>query len=156
MRNMKWLVAAVLAIPAAGCVESMDQSYGYSDGYYSPGYSSGYYPSSGYSSGYYATPSVNNYYYTPSPRVVTQTRYVPVPTPVPVPTRQADRSNDHRWHGSNDHRWSGNGNEHQPPQHVDRPHNPPPQANNNSGGNNSRHNGNWRDRDGDGKPDHRS
>ena len=89
MRYMKLLILAALAIPAAGCVESADQSYGYSDGYYSPGYSSGYYPSSGYSSGYYATPSVNNYYYTPSPRVVTQTRYVPVPTPVPVPTRQA-------------------------------------------------------------------
>ena len=87
MRNMKWLVAAVFALPAAGCVESVDQSYGYSDGYYSNGYAnSGY-----YSPGYYATPSVNNYYYTPAPTVVTQTRYVPVPTPVPVPTGQADR-----------------------------------------------------------------
>lgn len=152
MRNMKWLVAAVLAIPAAGCVESMDQSYGYSNGYYSNGYAnSGYYSSPGY----YATPNVNNYYYTPSPRVVTQTRYVPVPTPVPVPTHQADWSNDHRWNGNDDrHRPP------QPPQHVDRPHNPPPQASNpqpnNNGGNNNRHNGNWHDRNGDGQPDRRS
>jgi hypothetical protein len=153
MRNMKWLILAALAIPAAGCVESADQSYGYSNGYYAPGYSGGYYPSSGYSSGYYATPRVNNYYYPPSPTVVTQTRYVPVPTPVPVPVRQADRSNDHRWNRDN--------NQHQsPPQHVDRPHSSPPQASNpqpnNDTGNNSRHNGNWHDRDGDGKPDRRS
>ena len=152
MRNMKWLVAAVLAIPAAGCVESMDQGYGYSDGYYSNGYaSSGY-----YSPGYYATPSVNNYYYTSAPRVVTQTRYVPVPTPVPVPTRQTDRD---------DHRWSGHRDSPQPQQpshHVDRPQGPPPQASgnpqpgNNNGGNNNRHNSNWRDHNGDGQPDHRS
>jgi hypothetical protein len=75
MRTLKWLAVAALAIPAAGCVESMDQGYGYSDGYYSPGY--------------YAAPRVSNYYYTQAPTVVTQTRYVPVPTPVPaaVPAR---------------------------------------------------------------------
>jgi hypothetical protein len=155
MRNIKWLVIAALAIPAAGCVESADQAYGYSDGYYSNGYgNSGYTPSSGYSSGY-VTPSVNNYYYTPSPTVVTQTRYVPVP----VPTRQADRSNDHRWNGNNN-------NQQQPPQHVDRSHNPPPsppqannnpRPNNNSGStDNNRHTGNGRDRNGDGQPDRRS
>ena len=155
MRNMTWLVAAVLAIPAAGCVESADQSYGYSDGYYSPGYSSGYYPSSGYySPGYYATPSVNNYYYTPSPTVVTQTRYVPVPTPVPV--RQADRD-DHRWSGHRD-----SPPPQQPPQHVDRPHAPPPppQASNNQQPtptpNTGNHRSNGHDRNGDGQPDHRS
>ena len=82
-----------VAVSTAGCVESMDQGYGNSNGYYgngySGGYSSGYYPSSSYASspGYYATPRVNNYYYNPSPTVVTQTRYVPVPTPVPVRTR---------------------------------------------------------------------
>ena len=85
-------------------------------------------PNSGYSSGYYATPSVNNYYYTPSPTVVTQTRYVPVPT---------SRCRRARPTASNDHRWNGDNNRHhgcrqrqpqQPPQHVDRPHNPPPQA----------------------------
>jgi hypothetical protein len=149
MRNMTWLIAAALAIPAAGCVESVDQGYGYSDGYYSNGYaSSGY-----YSPAYYATPRVNNYYYTPAPTVVTQTRYVPVPTPVAVPTHQADRSNDHRWTGNNNQPPS-------PPQHVDRPHTPPPQANNNpppsNNGNNNRHNGNGHDRNGDGQPDRRS
>jgi hypothetical protein len=151
MRNMKWLIAAILAIPAGGCVQSMDQSYGYSDGYYSNGYAnSGYYGSPGY----YATPSVSNYYYTPAPTVVTQTRYVPVPAPVPVPTRQVDRD-DHRWWGHRD-----SPQPQQPPQHVDRPHGPPPQASNpqpnNNGGNTNRHNGNWRDRNGDGQPDRRS
>jgi hypothetical protein len=147
MRNtIKWLALAALAIPAAGCVESADQAYGYSDGYYSPSYSGGYYPSSGY----YATPSVSNYYYTPAPTVVTQTRYVPVPTPVPVPSRQADRSNDHHWNGNNNQ-------PQQPPQHVDRPHTPPPQANNNPQANtNSGRNGNSHDRNGDGQPDRRS
>lgn len=150
MRNVKWLIAAALVIPATGCVQSMDQGYGYSNGYYSNGYASSGYASSGYygSPGYYATPRVNNYYYTPAPKVVTQTRYVPVPTPVPVPTRHADRWNDRRWDDNNKH-------QPQPPQHVDRPHNPPPQVNNN-GGNNNRHNGNWRDRNSDGQPDHRS
>ena len=80
MRNVKGLIAVAVAVTTAGCVESMDQGYGSSNGYYS----NGYYPSSSYanSPGYYATPSVNNYYYNPSPTVVTQTRYVPVPTPV--------------------------------------------------------------------------
>jgi hypothetical protein len=73
MRTLKWLAMAALAIPAAGCVESMDQGYGYSDGYYSPGY--------------YAAPRVSNYYYTQAPTVVTQTRYVPVPVPAAVPAR---------------------------------------------------------------------
>src|SRR5881394_591198 len=109
MRKMKGLAAAAVAMATAGCVQSMDQGYGNSNGYYGNGYDSGYsassyYPSSSYysSPGYYATPSVNNYYYNPSPTVVTQTRYVPVPTPVPAPTRQADRSNDHQWSGHRD------------------------------------------------------
>jgi hypothetical protein len=157
MRNVKWLVAAVLVASTTGCVESVNQGYGNNSGYgynggYNNGYSSGYYPSS---SGYYSQPAgVNNYYYNPQPTVVTQTRYVPVP----VPSRQADRSNDHRWGGrdnDNDHR-------NQPPR-ADRPNNPPPQANNNNapkpvpstGGGNRHDGGNNRDRDGDGKPDRR-
>ena len=164
MRNMKGLVAIAMAVATTGCVESVDQGYGYSNGYYGNGYSngyygrgysSGYYPTSSYysSPGYYAAPRVNNYYYNPSPTVVTQTRYVPVPTPVPVPVRQADRD-DHRWWRHRD-----NPQPQQPPQHVDRPHNPPPQASNpqpNNSGDNNRHHGNWRDRNGDGQPDRRS
>ena len=95
MRNtIKWLALAALAIPAAGCVESADQAYGYNDGYYAPSYSGGY--SSGYtpSSGYYATPSVNNYYYSPAPTVVTQTRYVPVPVAQSAPQHRL-RDSDH-------------------------------------------------------------
>lgn len=154
MRNVKWLVAAVLVASTTGCVESVNQGYGYNSGYgygYNNGYSSGYYPSG---SGYYSQPArVNNYYYNPQPTVVTQTRYVPVPTR--APPRYVDRSNDHRWSGRDNH---------QPPASpgVDRPHGPPPpQANNGpprgpgpgaSGGN---HRDRDRDRDGDGRPDRR-
>ena len=84
MRNVKWLVAAALVTSTAGCVESVNQGYGYNGGY-------------GYNNGYSVTairaaiirraaattpdrPRVNNYYYNPQPTVVTQTRYVPVPT----------------------------------------------------------------------------
>jgi hypothetical protein len=78
---------------------------------------------------------------------------------VPVPSRQADRSNDHRW--------GGRDNDNHQPQHYqprpDRPNSPPPQANNNNppkhspdaGGGNRHDGGNNRDRDGDGKPDRR-
>ncbi|WP_428667983.1 hypothetical protein [Reyranella sp.] len=157
MRNVKWLVAAVLVASTTGCVESVNQGYGYNGGYgysnaYPSGYSNAYYPSSG---SYYSRPApVNNYYYNPQPTVVTQTRYVPVPTPVPV--RQPDRWNDHRWGGrDNDKDYRR-----QAPR-TDRPNNPPPQANNNNGprpgpGGGYRHDGgNNRDRDGDGKPDRR-
>ena len=75
MRNVKWLVAAALAVSATGCVETNGYpttSYG--------GYPSGY---GGYSSsGYYAQPTYypqQPTYYQPPPPVVTQTRYVPVP-----------------------------------------------------------------------------
>jgi len=108
---MKLLAAAVLVASTTGCVESVNQGYGYNgggNGYgggsgYASGYSNGYYPSG---SGYYSQPPrVNNYYYNPQPQVVTQTRYVPAP----VPSRQADRSDDHRW--------GGRDNDNQQPQH---------------------------------------
>jgi hypothetical protein len=159
MRNIKWLAAAVLVASTTGCVESVNQGYGYNGGYgYNSGYSNAYYPSS---SGYYSQPArVNNYYYNPRPAVVTQTRYVP------VPSRRPDRSNDHRWSGrDNDHhRWGSRDNDHRHHQHqprTDRPNNPPPQANNAprprpvSGPVNRHNSGNNRDRDGDRKPDRR-
>lgn len=83
MRNVKWLVATGLLVGASGCVEM--------DGYPTTGYGGGYPRSSyygadtGYSGGYYNQPT----YYQPAPvyvpvaappRVLTQTRYVPVPT----------------------------------------------------------------------------
>lgn len=91
MRNVSWLAAAGLVMVTAGCVETAGYpaTYGYSPGGYSPGYgSSGYSPAYGYSG------SSNNYYSQPSysrpqtpyysqPRVVTQTRYVPVASPTP-------------------------------------------------------------------------
>ena len=49
MRNIKWLVAAALAVSVTGCVE-MD---GYPTTSYGGGYPSGY----GYSNGYYAQPT---------------------------------------------------------------------------------------------------
>jgi hypothetical protein len=73
MRNVKWLVAAALAVSATGCVETN----GYPTTSYGGGYPSGY----GYSNGYYAQPTYypqQPAYYQPAP-VVTQTRYVPVP-----------------------------------------------------------------------------
>jgi hypothetical protein len=170
MRKWMGLVAIAVAGSTAGCVQSMDQGYGYGNGYYgnsgyydsgySNAYASSYYPTSYYgSSGYYGTPSVNNYYYNPSPTVVTQTRYVPVPTPVPVPvpTRQADRS---WWRDHSSHQQQPAPQPQQPTQHVDRPHHTPPatpQASNTQQPtptpNTGSHRGNWRDRDGDGKPD---
>src|SRR5687768_3005493 len=92
MRTVRWLVAAGLLVSATACVETNGYpgtSYGgYPSGY--GGYpSSGYYGQPAYSSGsglfgslfnqqpsYYQQPT----YYQPPPRVVTQTRYVPVPT----------------------------------------------------------------------------
>jgi hypothetical protein len=87
MRNVKWLVAAALAVSATGCVETNGYpttSYG--------GYPSGY----GYSNGYYAQPTYypqQPAYYQPAP-VVTQTRYVPVPVAQPAPQRRL-RDSDH-------------------------------------------------------------
>jgi hypothetical protein len=93
MRTVRWLVAAGLLVSATACVETNGYpgtSYG--------GYPSGYggYPSSGYYGsnygGYYGQPAYSSgggmfgnlfnsqpTYYQPPPRVVTQTRYVPVP-----------------------------------------------------------------------------
>jgi hypothetical protein len=87
MRNVKWLVAATLAVSA--CVETN----GYPTTSYGGGYPSGY----GYSSGYYPQPTYYQQpaYYQPAP-VVTQTRYVAVPVaqPAPPPRRLRDRDHD--------------------------------------------------------------
>jgi len=89
MRNVKWLVAAALAVSATGCVETN----GYPTTSYGGGYPSGY----GYSSGYYPQPTYYQQpaYYQPAP-VVTQTRYVPVlvAQPAPPPRRLRDRDHD--------------------------------------------------------------
>jgi len=87
MRNVKWLVAAALAVSATGCVETN----GYPTTSYGGGYPSGY----GYSSGYYPQPTYYQQpaYYQPAP-VVTQTRYVPVPVSNPPPRRLRDRDHD--------------------------------------------------------------
>jgi hypothetical protein len=142
MRTFKLIAVAALAISTAACVETVDQGYGYSNGYYAPNYAQPAY----YGSNYYA-PS----YYTPAPQVVTQTRYVPVP--VAVPQHEANRSNDHRWDGNRgDQR-------HDHPQANNNPQ-PAPQQPSNNGGNSQHHgnggNSNSHDRDGDGRPDRRS
>ena len=88
MRNVKWLVAAALAVSTTGCVETN----GYPTTSYGGGYPSGY----GYSNGYYAQPTYypqQPTYYQPAP-VVTQTRYVPVPVAQPAPQRRL-RDSDH-------------------------------------------------------------
>ena len=91
MRNVKWLVAAALAVSATGCVETN----GYPTTSYGGGYPSGYGYSNGYSNGYYAQPTYypQATYYQPAP-VVTQTRYVPVPVAQPAPQRRL-RDSDH-------------------------------------------------------------
>ena len=87
MRTYKLAALAALALSTAACVESVDQGYGYSNGYYAPEYASG---------GYYAQPTyyAQPSYYAPT-QVVTQTRYVPVPQ-----QHEANRSNDRRWDGN--------------------------------------------------------
>ncbi|MEI6200620.1 MAG: hypothetical protein WCP68_01575 [Enhydrobacter sp.] len=145
MRTLKLLAAAALAASTAACVETVDQGYGYSDGYYAPSQSYA-------GQGYYAQPS----YYSPAPtyyaptQVVTQTRYVPVPVAVPqhtftphASTPKAGRGNDHR-----DRPQANN----TPPATHQPPANPQP------GNTQHRGNGNGRDhdRDGDGRPDRRS
>ena len=87
MQNVSWLAAAGLVMVTAGCVETggYPTTYGYSPGYGSSGYGSPAYGYSGYSNNYSSQPS----YYRPQttyysqPRVVTQTRYVPVASPTP-------------------------------------------------------------------------
>jgi hypothetical protein len=97
MRNIKWLVAAALAVSMTGCVET--------DGYPTTSYGGGYPSGYGYSNGYaqptyYQQPA----YYQPAP-VVTQTRYVPVPVvqPTPRPYRHRDGDGDrHDWDKNGD------------------------------------------------------
>jgi len=87
----KGLCIAAIALAATGCVETN----GYPTGSYG-GY--GYGNSAYYSQpGYYSQPSYYNQpsYASPPPRVVTQTRYVPVPTSYSsVPRRLRDRDRD--------------------------------------------------------------
>jgi hypothetical protein len=145
MRTLKSIAVAVLATSTAACVQTVDQGYGNG---YAPNYAAqpAYYGGSNY----YA-PS----YYTPPPRVITQTRYVPVPTPVPVPVpaRDANRPNDHRWDGNRGDP------HHDRPQAQNAPHpGPSPQSPPPNRGGNDQHrgnggNGNSHDRDGGGRPD---
>lgn len=110
MRTFKLAALAILALSTTACVETVDQGYGSSNGYYAPDYSSGgsYAQSTAYApSSFYAPPSYygQSNYYAPTPyyaptQVVTQTRYVPVPVPYAVPQREANRSNDRRWDGN--------------------------------------------------------
>jgi len=151
MRTLKLLAVAALAASTTACVETVDQGYGYSDGYYAPsqGYASQGYASQGYYSqrqpAYYAPAPT---YYAPT-QVVTQTRYVPVPVPVAVPQRtftpQANRGNDHH-----DRPQANNAPPatHQPPANTQPGNN---QHHGNGGGGNNGH-----DRDNDGRPDRRS
>ena len=96
MRNIKWLVAAALAVSVTGCVET--------DGYPTTSYGGGYPSGYGYSNGYaqptyYQQPA----YYQPAP-VVTQTRYVPVPVAQAAPRPYRHRDND-----GDRHDWDKNG-----------------------------------------------
>ncbi len=137
MRTLKWLAMTALAVSTTACVETVDQGYGYSNGYYAP--DQAYAPQQSYyapQQGYYAPT-----YYQPT-RVVTQTRYVPVP--VAVPPRSFDRSNDHRDGNRDDH--------HDHPQ----ANNSPPASHQPSNNTPHRGNGNSNDRDGDGRPDRHS
>ena len=146
MRTFKLIAVAALAASTAACGQPIDQGYGYGNGggYYQPNYAAqpAYYGGSNY----YA-PS----YYTPSPQVITQTRYVP------VPVRDGNRPDDHRWDGN---RGDQRGDQHHDrpqaqntprPGPTPTPHQPPANSggNNQHGGNNNSH-----DRDGDGRPDH--
>ena len=128
MRTLKLLAVAALAASTTACVETVDQGYGYSDGYYAP------------SQGYYSQPAYYApTYYAPA-QVVTQTRYVPVPVAVPQHTftPQANRGEDH----------------HDRPQAHNTPpatHQPPANNQHHGNGNNNGH-----DRDNDGRSDRRS
>lgn len=147
MRTFKWLAMTALAVSTTACVQTVDQGYGYSDGYSAP--SQAYYPQqSSYAPTYYQPA------YQPT-RVVTQTRYVPVPVAVPQNRPNDHRANDQR---SNDHRPDGNrGDHHDRPQANNTPPAPhQPATNNNQHRGNDNSNGNGRDRDGDGRPDRRN
>ena len=155
MRKLNWLILTAATLATAGCVESMDSgyptgSYGYDN--YSNGYSNGYYSASSYPSSYYTRPtyvSNNTYVYNPPPRVVTQTRYVPVAvaTPASAPRPQpANHAPDHRWNNNHDDR---------PAQAV----RPPSSNDHRQASGNDNRGGNRRgdqDRDGDGRPDRRN
>jgi len=154
MGKLNWLILTVATLATTGCVESMDSgyptgSYGYDN--YSNGYSNGYYSASSYPSSYYTRSSYvsnNTYVYNPPPRVVTQTRYVPVPvaTPTPAPRPQpASHAPDHRW--TNDHN-------DRPAQTVRPPSNNNWQAS--SGDNRGNNRRRDRDQDSDGRPDRRN
>lgn len=153
MRTLNWLILTGAALATAGCVESMDSgyptgSYGYGDN--SNGYANGYYSASSYQNGYYARPSYvsnNTYVYNPPPRVVTQTRYVPVPVAAPAPPRPQPAN------ATTDHRWSNQHND-RPAQSVRPPSNNDRQAS--SGDNRSNSRRREHDRDGDGQPDRRN
>ena len=184
MRNVTWIVAAGLAASLAGCNSpygtgyGAGSGYGYAPGGYSSGYSQGYAPaySGGYAPTYYRQPAVNNYYVQPQPRVITNTRYVPVPT---APDRRWDNNNgpDRRWGNNNnnngnngpDRRWNNNPGQtqgqpgdHRPQQHDWRPtggggqqagNQPAPHAPPAATPQSPRQRGSSQDRDGDGKPD---
>ena len=129
MRTLKLLAMAALAASTTACVETVDQGYGYSDGYYAP------------SQGYYSQPA----YYART-QVVTQTRYVPVPVAVPQHTftPQANRGNDHH---DQPHANNTPATPHQPQQ---------PSAGNNQHHGNGGSGSNGHDHDNDGRPDRRS
>ena len=155
MRKLNWLILTAATLATTGCVESMDSdyptgSYGYDT--YSNGYSSGYYSASSDPGNYYTRPtyvSNNTYVYNPPPRVVTQTRYVPVPVAAPAPPprpQPANHAPDHRWNNNRDDRPAqavrlpSNNDHRQASGNVDRGSNPRGDH----------------DRDGDGRPDRRS
>ncbi len=80
--------AAVILLATGACVQTAGTGYpgyGYSPGYYSQ-------PSYGYSRPTYHNPPR---YYAPPPRVVTQTRYVPVRTPPPRAHHKNWRDRNH-------------------------------------------------------------
>ena len=138
MRTLKWLAMAALAVSTTACVETVDQGYGYSNGYYAP--DQAYVPQQSY----YAPT-----YYTPT-RVVTQTRYVPVP--VAVPQRNVDRSNDRR----DGAQAADRGDRHDHPQANNTPPASHPASHQPSNNTQHRGNANTNDRDGDGRPDRQS
>ena len=95
MRKFMGLVAVGLVVTSVGCVDTMSSGYPSTYGYGSSGYGSsgyGYNQPTYYSQPTYSQPS----YYQPAPRVVTQTRYVPVPvaTPASQPRRLRDSDRD--------------------------------------------------------------
>ncbi len=90
MRKFMGSLAIGLVVTSAGCVDTMNSGYPNTYGYDTSGY--GYNQPTYYSQpAYYGQPT----YYQPVPRVVTQTRYVPVPVATPQqPRRLRDRDHD--------------------------------------------------------------